>query len=96
MFTVSGKVLQVFTAPEGKTKDGQSYGGDAKLQLLGEVTLKNGEKKNDLLTLSMPQGWVEKIKAWVGKDITVPCGLYASGGVVKPYIPDNAVLPSIK
>lgn len=96
MFTVSGKVLQVFTAPEGTSKEGQKYGGDARLQLLGDVTLKNGEKKNDLLTLSIPENWGDKVKGWIGKDITIPCGLYVSGGVVKPYIPDNAVLPVMK
>ena len=38
MFMLSGKLINIFETPKGKTKDGEEYGGDFKLQILHENT----------------------------------------------------------
>ena len=43
MFILSGTLINIFETPKGKDKDGQEYGGDFKLQILHENTLRNGE-----------------------------------------------------
>ena len=60
MFILSGTLINIFETPKGKDKDGQEYGGDFKLQILHENTLRNGEKRADLVELTVsdtsPQG----------------------------------------
>ena len=53
MFMLSGKLINIFETPKGKTKDGEEYGGDFKLQILHENTLRNGEKRADLVELAV-------------------------------------------
>jgi hypothetical protein len=93
MFSITGQVLQVFKAPEGKTKAGDSYGGDYRLQLLGTQRLKNNETKKELVTLSMPSKWGIELYKCVGSTITLPVSLMASGNVVRAFIPDGEELP---
>lgn len=95
MFSITGQVLKVFKAPEGKTKAGENYGGDYRLQLLGSLKLKNGEVKNELVTLGMPSKWGVDLFKCIGSMITVPVAVMASGNVVKAYIPDNEDMPKI-
>jgi len=93
MFSITGQVLKVFKAPEGKTKAGENYGGDYRLQLLGTQRLKNGEVKNELVTLSMPSKWGVDLFKCIGSSITIPVAVMASGNVVKAYIPDGEEMP---
>lgn len=93
MFTVTGQVLNVFKAPEGKKKTGETYGGENKIQLLGTIRLKTGGVKNELITLTMPVKWGLELFKGVGKTITLPVSLMASGNVVKAYIPDAEEIP---
>lgn len=93
MFTVKGQVLKVFQAPAGKTKAGEAYGGDNRIQLLGNVILKNGETKNELITLTMPTRWGLSLLKATGREISLPVALMASGNVVKAFIPDAAEIP---
>lgn len=53
MYILKGQLINVFRTPQGKTKDGEKYGGDDKLQILHENTLKNGEKRMDLVELAI-------------------------------------------
>ena len=54
MFILSGTLINIFETPKGKDKDGQEYGGDFKLQILHENTLRNGEKRwSDLVELTV-------------------------------------------
>ena len=36
MFVLQGKLLNIFETPKGKSKDGENYGGDDKIQILSE------------------------------------------------------------
>lgn len=53
MFLLKGKLINIFETPKGKTKDGESYGGDDRIQVMHETTLSNGEKRVDLVDLTV-------------------------------------------
>lgn len=78
MIVLRGRLLNIFVTPKGKNKDGEQYGGDDKLQILHEVKLKNGEKRMDLipLTVSDSTPWKEK----VGREIELPVDVYVYQG----------------
>lgn len=69
MFVLQGKLLNVFETPKGTSKDGEKYGGDDKIQVLHEVQLKNGEKRMDLETLSVPDAAVYRDK--IGQNVAI-------------------------
>lgn len=50
MLSMTGQLLNVFENPRGVTKEGREYGGNYKIQVLGAVTLQNGETKMTSLT----------------------------------------------
>jgi hypothetical protein len=93
MFAITGQVQNVFSTPSGTRKDGTKYESETKVQIMGTTTLSNGEPKMELVTLSVPPGWAIEIKKHQGKQVTLPCSLFASGGVVKPFIHGDASLP---
>lgn len=62
MFVLHGKLINVFETPKGKSKDGEEYGGETKIQVLHENTLRNGEKRADLVELA-----VGDVSPYVGK-----------------------------
>jgi len=43
MLTLIGTVIHAFTTPEGQDRDGNKYGGQDKVQLVVQRTLRNGE-----------------------------------------------------
>lgn len=97
MFTLTGQVLNVFVTPQGVNKStGESYGGQDKIQILGDIHLPNGETKKDMVDLTTDNG--EAFKAFEGRSISLPISFYspAKGQVVfflpKGYTPSEAVL----
>ncbi|NKO00820.1 hypothetical protein, partial [Weissella cibaria] len=57
MFTLTGQVVHVFTAPRGiSKKTGEEYGGQDKVQILGDIPLQGGETRKELVTLTTDQG----------------------------------------
>lgn len=87
MFTLTGQIVNVFQAPKGVSrKTGEEYGGQDKVQIMGEIPLENGQSRMDLVTLTTDQG--EQLKKYEGRQITVPVSFYApSRGVVSYFIP---------
>jgi len=86
MFTLTGQVVNVFTAPKGiSKKTGEEYGGQDKVQILGDIPLTGGESRKELVTLTTDQG--ESLSKMVGRDVTAPVGFYTSGKAVGYYIP---------
>lgn len=78
MLTLEGEVLHVYETPKGTTKDGDEYGGKARVQLIGLVHLKNGESRRDLVDLTVDDP--EPFQAAVGRSVRVPVGVFARGG----------------
>lgn len=63
MLMMTGTLLNVFTTPEGTDREGNKYGGVAKVQLLVERTLRNGEKvmQQHDLSVSSKKDYLERI-----------------------------------
>lgn len=75
MIILSGKLLQVYSTPTGENKDGQKYGGDVKIQILNETRLRNGEMKNEIVEMTVPEAY--KYKDQIGMDVEIPVNVRA-------------------
>ena len=73
MFVLKGTLINVFETPKGKTKEGEDYGGEDRIQVLHENTLKNGEKRMDLVDLTV--GDVSPYKDKLNALISVPVAI---------------------
>ncbi|MGC9346172.1 MAG: hypothetical protein ACP5ER_05230 [Candidatus Bathyarchaeales archaeon] len=82
MLTLNGQVINTFTTPTGKNKDGESYGGDHRIQIMCENTLRNGEKRNDLIDLTIKN---ESANYKTGQEVSIPVGVYVTKGEAKFY-----------
>lgn len=87
MLTLNGQLINSFKTPEGE-KDGKEYGGQDKVQILGEVVLPNGESKRELLTLSTHNK--EYFDGLEGQPISVPVSVFANGKSVTYFIPKGS------
>ena len=97
MIKLEGTVLNVFTQQGGKDKKtGEAFADRDKIQLLGELELPNGDKKNELIDLTVENGKAyENLK---NKRVSIPCGALASGRNVIFYVTKGGtpkILPSI-
>jgi len=52
MLNMTGQLINVFKSPVGQNKNGEEYGGQDKLQILGEVELPNGQTRMEMFTLT--------------------------------------------
>ncbi len=90
MFTVTGQVMKTFIQ-EGKTdkQTGEIDESSVKVQILGEMPVKGGDSRLDLITLT-----VENEKTYsdlTGKRIRVPLGFFApSKGQIIYFIPKGS------
>lgn len=91
MFTVTGQVLKTYHQ-EGRTdkETGEVEPESVKVQLLGEMPVKGGDSKADLVSLT-----IENEKTWapfVGKNIRVALGFFAPNkGNIVLFIPKGAI-----
>lgn len=85
MLMMTGQLLNVFKTPQGVNKEGKDFGGQHKIQILGAVTLQNGETQNKLVDLTCHD--VTAFERMLGQQIAFPVGVMATGGNVVYYIP---------
>lgn len=91
MFTLAGQVMNVFVQAGGVSKKtGEEYEARDKVQLLGELPLPDGQKRLELVTLTVDDARPYQVVA--GKRIRVPVGFFASGKNVQFYIPKGSRL----
>lgn len=88
MLTLTGTLLNTFKSPVGKNKEGEEYGGQDKIQILGKVDLPNGDSKNDLITLTTHN--LDYFNDLTGSDIQVPVGVFVNGKSAAFYIPKGS------
>lgn len=88
MLSLTGKVHNVFHAPEGVKKDGTKYGGQSKVQIMAENELQNGEVQSKLLDLTVES--ISQFKELVGEMVRIPVGVYVQSGQPAFYILKNA------
>jgi hypothetical protein len=88
MFTLRGEVVHVYTAPKGVSKKtGEEYGGQDKVQIIGDIPLKGGETRKELISLTTDQGVaLEKMQ---GKIVVCPVSFFANGKSVSFFIPEG-------
>lgn len=93
MFTLHGTVVHVFEAPKGiSKKTGEEYGGQDKIQIMGNIILDNGQHRMELVTLTTDQG--AAFQKLVGAPVTLPVAFYASKGGVGFYLPKGHPVPA--
>ena len=79
MLTLNGTVANIYEAPKGVNKDtGEAYGGQHRIQVMCENTLKNGEKRIELVDLTIED--IQPYREAIGKPVRVPVGVYVNAG----------------
>ena len=79
-FEVSGVIMNVYQRPEGKSKEGEVFGGEWCIQLVSADHLRNGESKlvpTDLL-LGKEKADADKYRAQMGKVVRLPATVYVN------------------
>ena len=79
-FEVSGVLVNVYQRPEGKTKDGEVFGGEWCTQLMSADHLRNGESKlvsTDLI-VGKEKADAEKHRPFLGKVVRLPATVYVN------------------
>ena len=84
MLTLKGQLINTFVQPKGE-RDGKEFGGQDKIQIIGDVELPDGGKRVDMFTLTTHD--IHSFEPHVGKHITVPVGVFANGRSVAFFIP---------
>lgn len=78
MLNLTGVLVNTFTSPAFQSSDAESGSEKPqkpKLQILGDVALKNGEMKKELLTVSVPD--LTPYEGKEGVEVTIPVGAFA-------------------
>lgn len=85
MFSLTGQVIHVYVSPKGTNKQGEEYGGQDKVQILGDIPMPDGQYRKEMVTLTTDQG--DKLSKAVGRSVTAPVAFWAKGGVIGHFIP---------
>jgi len=88
MLTLNGKIINVFETPIRNSKDGKSYGGQYKIQVMAENELQNGQIRNDLIDLTVES--FSPFKPLLGQMVRIPVGVYVRDKSVGYYMLKNA------
>lgn len=77
MFQVTGTVIHTYDAPESvDKKTGEVLReGKAKVQLIGDIPLANGQSRYDMITLSCQDR--REFEELRGKRVSVPLGMFS-------------------
>ena len=76
MLTLCGQVFGTFQSPVGvDKKTGEEFGGQAKVQLLCQLPLKNGEVRGELVTLTTDDA--PAFDVLKGRQVRVSVGVYS-------------------
>ena len=81
MLTLNGTIMNTYTTPKGKNREGEEYGGQEKIQIMCENTMKNGESRNELIDLTVP----DAAKYGKGESVNIPVGVFVLKGEAKFY-----------
>jgi hypothetical protein len=89
MFTLTGQVVHVYVSPKGiSKKTGEEYGGEDKVQIIGDIPVGNGEFRKEMVTLTTDQGG--SLEKAVGRTVVAPVAFWARSGTVGYFIPKGA------
>ena len=90
MFTITGEVRNVFFQEGQIDKEtGQVKEGAHKVQILGEMPVKGGGTRLDLVTLTIPEGI--DFKPFLGLSVRFPLGFFSPAkNAITYYIPKGS------
>lgn len=89
MFTLTGQVVHVYVSPKGiSKKTGEEYGGEDKVQIIGDIPVGNGEFRKEMVTLTTDQG--SNLQKAIGRSVVAPVAFWARSGTVGYFIPKGA------
>ena len=90
MFTITGEVKNVFFQEGQIDKEtGESKEGSHKVQILGEMPVKGGGTRLDLVTLTIPEGI--DFKPFLGLSVRFPLGFFSPAkNAILYYIPKGS------
>lgn len=79
MLTLNGTVANIYESPRGVNKStGEAFGGHSRIQLMCENMLQNGEKRIELVDLTIED--IQPYRQALGKPVRVPVGVYVNAG----------------
>ena len=90
MLTLKGQVLNCFTVPPSEKYPEASH----KVQFLGDNVTKDGQIRNEMVTLTVPLEFYLHLEKRVGNAVQIPVGVFAEGKTVRMYFPKGHVLHS--
>ncbi len=88
MLTLNGQIINVFETPVGTNKDGKSYGGQHRIQIMAENELQNGQKRVELVNLTVDS--ITHFKTLVGQMVRIPVGVFVQDKSPNFYMLKNA------
>jgi hypothetical protein len=91
MFTVMGRVVNVFDQPGSIDREtGEKLPDSVRLQMMGEMPVKNGSTRLDLVTVKVEdKETYEKLK---NKEIRLPVGVFSpSKGQIIYFVPKGSL-----
>ena len=90
MFSVTGEVRNVFYQPGPVDPEtGKSKAGSNKVQILGEVPVSDGGSREDLITLTIPEGI--DFEPFKKRFVRFPLGFFAPAkGTIVYFIPKGS------
>lgn len=91
MLTLNGTVQNCYEQPETKNREtGEIRPAALKAQILCENTTQNGQKKLEMVTLSVHTDAFRKL---VGQKVRVPVGAFVANGSIMFYALRNEAQP---
>ena len=94
MLTLNGQIINVFETPAGTNSEGKAYGGQHRIQIMAENELQNGQKRIELVNLTVDT--VSPFQTLVGQMVRIPVGVYVKEKTPSFYMLRNAKPEIIK
>jgi hypothetical protein len=95
MLTLNGTVINIYESPVGMNKTtGEKFGGQHRIQVMCDNTLQNGEKRVEMIDLTI--GEVEPYRQLLNKPVRVPVGVYVNAGKASFYAIKNQATQTVK
>lgn len=88
MLILRGRLLNLLYVPEQKTKEGKTWGGYHKLQVMTQEPQEGGGDRMTLHDLSTDQPQI--YRDFVGKEISLQVSAWARGGAIHYRLVDLA------
>jgi len=84
MYYVKAKVSNLFHVPANTEK---GYPATYKVQLLGDMVMQDGQKRLEMINLSVPLEVYDRLKDKVNQEVTLPVGFFVQRGQLVAFFP---------